>query len=106
PAPATDLPRPSRTSPVPPPAPLPLCAMERRAGIASIALGKFAGVTNRLLARLVHPDHVDGPIGDAVRAMALRVGSKAYLRQQRADRQSTRLNSSHVRTSYAVVCLA
>lgn len=59
-------------------------AMERRAGIASIALGKFAGVTNRLLTRLVHPDHVDGPIGDAVRAMALRVGSQAYLRQQRA----------------------
>ncbi|MBN9073561.1 MAG: alpha/beta fold hydrolase [Rhizobiales bacterium] len=59
-------------------------AAERRAGIASLAAGRFAGVTSRLLPKLVHRDRVNGPVGAAVRAMALRVGGEAYLRQQRA----------------------
>ncbi|MFV3440479.1 alpha/beta fold hydrolase, partial [Mycobacterium tuberculosis] len=47
-------------------------------------LGRFLGVTGRLLPQLVHPDHVEGPVGDAVQAMAARVGGDAFLRQQRA----------------------
>lgn len=57
---------------------------ERRAGIASLSMGRFSGVTNRLLPQLVHPDHVNGPVGAAVKAMAERVGSDAYIRQQHA----------------------
>lgn len=59
-------------------------ATERRAGIASLAAGRFAGVTARLLPQLVHPDHIDGPVGARVRAMAQRVGGEAYVRQQNA----------------------
>jgi len=59
-------------------------AAERRAGIASLAAGRFAGVTARLLPQLVHPAHVDGPVGARVRAMAQRVGGEAYVRQQTA----------------------
>lgn len=59
-------------------------AAERRAGIASLAAGQFAGVTTRLLPKLVHPAHVNGPVGAQVRAMARRVGGEAYVRQQRA----------------------
>src|SRR5699024_12528949 len=54
-----------------------------------------------------HPAHVVGPAGRgspahgvaAVGGDALSVGS------HRRDRKSTRLNSSHVSTSYAVFCL-
>lgn len=59
-------------------------AAERRAGIASLAAGRFAGVTAQLLPKLVHPAHVDGPVGARVRAMAGRVGGEAYVRQQNA----------------------
>ena len=59
-------------------------AAERRAGIASLAAGRFAGVTARLLPQLVHPVHIDGPVGAQVRAMAQRVGGEAYVRQQQA----------------------
>jgi pimeloyl-ACP methyl ester carboxylesterase len=59
-------------------------AAERRAGIASLAAGRFAGVTARLLPQLVHPAHVDGPVGAQVQARAARVGGEAYVRQQRA----------------------
>ncbi len=59
-------------------------AAERRAGIASLAAGRFAGVTSRLLPKLVHPERVAGPVGDEVRAMAQRVGGEAYVRQQQA----------------------
>ncbi|KAF1050194.1 alpha/beta fold hydrolase [Xylophilus sp.] len=65
---------------------------QRQAGIDSIRQGRFAGVTDRLLPQLVHASHVGGPVGDEVKAMALRVGSDAYLRQQQAilDRPDSR----------------
>lgn len=72
-------------------------AEQRRAAMDSLRLGRFLGVTGRLLPQLVHPDHVAGPVGDAVRAMAARVGGAAFLRQQQAilDRpDSTRLLAS------------
>ena len=57
---------------------------ERRAGIASLEIGQFRGVTTRLLPQLVHASHVAGPVGDEVKAMALRVGGPAFMRQQLA----------------------
>lgn len=57
-------------------------AMQRRAGLRLLDRGRFAGVTQQLLPSLVHAQHVDGPIGVEVRAMAQRVGAQAYRRQQ------------------------
>jgi pimeloyl-ACP methyl ester carboxylesterase len=56
----------------------------RRATIAALPKGEFLGVSRRMLPRLVHADYVEGPVGDAVRAMAMQVGREAYLRQQTA----------------------
>lgn len=59
-------------------------AARRRAALSSLRHGRFTGVTRRLLPQLVHPDRVDTPLGDDVRAMAERVGGEAFLRQQTA----------------------
>jgi pimeloyl-ACP methyl ester carboxylesterase len=59
-------------------------ATERREGIANLAAGRFAGVTSRLLPKLVHRDKANGPVGAAVQAMVQRVGGEAYVRQQQA----------------------
>lgn len=65
---------------------------QRLAGISSLAVGRFVGVTKRLLPQLVHADHVHGPVGAELVAMAARVGAEAYLRQSRAilDRPDSR----------------
>lgn len=62
----------------------PLRAEQRRRGMASLERGRFVGITTKLLHQLLHSKHVDGPVGDTLRAMALRVGGAAFLRQQRA----------------------
>lgn len=59
-------------------------ARERRGALATLEAGRFLGVTDRLLPQLVHPTHVHGPVGEAVKAMAARVGRDAFIRQQRA----------------------
>jgi pimeloyl-ACP methyl ester carboxylesterase len=59
-------------------------ARKRRGLMALTRSGQFKGVTPRLLPSLLHPDHVDGPLGHAVREMAERVGRDAFLRQQQA----------------------
>ncbi|MCK8786614.1 alpha/beta fold hydrolase [Roseomonas sp. NAR14] len=59
-------------------------ASQRHAAMESLKIGRFAGVTSRMLPQLVHERHVEGPVGTEVRAMAARVGSEAFLRQQRA----------------------
>jgi pimeloyl-ACP methyl ester carboxylesterase len=59
-------------------------ARQRRLAMQSVAVGRFAGVTRQLLPQLVHPAHVEGPVGAAVQAMAARVGAEAYVRQQKA----------------------
>jgi pimeloyl-ACP methyl ester carboxylesterase len=59
-------------------------AAERRRGMASLRIGRFVGVTTRLLPQLIHPSRVESETGDAVRAMAGRVGGEAFLRQQQA----------------------
>jgi pimeloyl-ACP methyl ester carboxylesterase len=62
----------------------PFQARRRRGLIALSRTGLFRGVTPRLLPQLIHPNHVAGPIGEAVLAMADRVGRNAFLRQQAA----------------------
>ncbi|MFC4309133.1 alpha/beta fold hydrolase [Steroidobacter flavus] len=57
---------------------------QRLAGIQSLKHGRFFGVTTRMLPQLVHTQHVHGPIGEEVQAMAKRVGGEAFLRQQNA----------------------
>jgi pimeloyl-ACP methyl ester carboxylesterase len=57
----------------------------RRRGLMSLTRsGQFKGVTPRLLPSLLHPDHLDGPLGFEVREMAERIGREAFLRQQQA----------------------
>jgi pimeloyl-ACP methyl ester carboxylesterase len=59
-------------------------AERRRASLDSLAFGRFAGVTNRMLPDLVHASLVGGPVGTAVKEMAARVGRDAFIRQQLA----------------------
>ncbi|WP_242147393.1 alpha/beta fold hydrolase [Sphingomonas sp. BAUL-RG-20F-R05-02] len=59
-------------------------AEQRRVGMASLERGRFVGITRQLLERLVGADKTDGPVAEALRAMALRVGGAAFLRQQHA----------------------
>jgi pimeloyl-ACP methyl ester carboxylesterase len=59
-------------------------ARRRRGLMALTRSGQFKGVTPRLLPSLLHPAHVEGPLGHAVRDMAERVGREAFLRQQQA----------------------
>jgi pimeloyl-ACP methyl ester carboxylesterase len=58
----------------------------RRRGLIELAgKGHFKGVTPRLLPFLVHTDRLtDQPLVEMVTSMAERVGSAAFLRQQRA----------------------
>jgi pimeloyl-ACP methyl ester carboxylesterase len=59
-------------------------AERRRADLETVAHGRFAGVTPKLLPELIHPSRVEGPVGELVMAMARRVGKAAFMRQQRA----------------------
>jgi pimeloyl-ACP methyl ester carboxylesterase len=59
-------------------------ATERKRGMESLKLGRFMGVTQRMLPQLVHPSHVSDAVGETVKAMAERVGGAAFLRQQHA----------------------
>lgn len=48
-------------------------------------IGKFKGVTPRLLPSLIHPDRLNDPaVADVVMMMAERVGQEAFTRNQRA----------------------
>ncbi|SCB25104.1 alpha/beta fold hydrolase [Rhizobium hainanense] len=71
----------------------PARAARRRAGMDSLKVGRFAGVTRKLLPELVHERHLDGPVATELQAMAARVGGEAFLRQQQAilDRPDSRL---------------
>ena len=59
-------------------------AAQRRAGLESLKLGKFVGVTTKMLPQLVHAQHLESEVGEAVMAMAARVGSQVFIRQQEA----------------------
>jgi pimeloyl-ACP methyl ester carboxylesterase len=62
----------------------PARSAERRAALGSLSVGRFVGVTRRLLPRLIDAQHLSGPVGRTVRDMAARVGGEAYVRQQKA----------------------
>ncbi|MDG5493722.1 alpha/beta fold hydrolase [Niveispirillum sp. BGYR6] len=59
---------------------------ERRMALIKLAkMGKFKGVTPRLLPALIHPDRANDPdVAGVVLEMAERVGRDAFLRQQSA----------------------
>lgn len=59
-------------------------AVRRESAMKAARLGRFAGITPRLLPQFVHARHVGGPVGAEVMAMTQRVGRDAFLRQQRA----------------------
>ncbi|MEB3753838.1 alpha/beta fold hydrolase [Acinetobacter sp. MD2(2019)] len=62
----------------------PKAAKHRKATIEFTQLGKFMGVTDKLLPQLIHPSRVHDPIADIIKSMALRVGKTAFLKQQHA----------------------
>jgi pimeloyl-ACP methyl ester carboxylesterase len=72
---------------------------QRHRSIESLRLGRFVGVTARLLPQLVHPCQAAGPVGETVTAMAKRVGGAAFLRQQQAilDRPDSRPTLAAIR---------
>ena len=80
-------------------------AMRRREAMDSLSRGKFVGVTGKILGDLVHPMHVKGPVGQALKAMAARVGGEAFLRQQRAilGRVDSRPLLAHIKVPTLVV---
>ncbi|MHA3048951.1 alpha/beta fold hydrolase [Acinetobacter sp. ANC 4639] len=55
-----------------------------QATINSIQMGKFMGVTNKLLPQIIHPSRVHDPIGEEIKAMAQRLGGHTFLNQQKA----------------------
>ena len=57
---------------------------QRQLGIDSLRHGKFVGITRKLLGDLVHSSHLEDHVAAEMRAMALRVGGEAFLRQQEA----------------------
>lgn len=62
----------------------PARSAERQAAIQSLQHGRFSGVTDKLLPSLVDPRHLHGPVAEEIKAMALRVGPEAFIRQQHA----------------------
>ena len=70
-------------------------------------MGKFKGVTPRLLPNLVHKDRLDDPaIRDVVLEMAERVGQEAFARQQAAimGRKDGRGDLHAIRVPTVVLC--
>src|SRR5690625_6621474 len=67
----------------------------------------ISAVRQRLADRptTLRPDLGNGPAAHAARRAARYRAEPDPVRDRRADRKSTRLNSSHVAISYAVFCL-
>jgi pimeloyl-ACP methyl ester carboxylesterase len=80
----------------------------RRHGLIRLAeMGKFKGVTPRLMPLLIHPDRLgDAALTEAVLAMAEAVGQAAFLRQQRAimGRAEGRGDLVNIRVPSLVLC--
>lgn len=62
----------------------PARAENRRRAMAALQVGRFLGVTQRMVPQLLHASRLDEPLGAEVKAMAARVGGPAFLRQQSA----------------------
>jgi len=79
----------------------------RRDLIALAGRGKFRGVTPKLLPMLIHSDRLDDDdLTNAVMAMADRVGSEAFLKQQTAviDRVDGRADLARITCPTLVLC--
>lgn len=62
----------------------PARATLRRADMSTVGLGRFAGITPRLLPQFIHASRLQDPLAHEVMEMTARVGAAAYLRQQTA----------------------
>lgn len=80
----------------------------RRRGLIQLAkMGKFKGVTPRLLPMLIHPDRMkDDDLTGAVMEMASEVGQEAFVRQQTAiiDRPDNVAALSRITVPSMVIC--
>ena len=80
----------------------------RRAGLIQLAdMGRFKGVTPRLLPMLVHPSRLDDPtVTGPILEMAARVGRDGFIRQQKAilSRTDSRDLLAAVHCPTLVVC--
>ena len=65
---------------------------KRREALAAVERGEFEILARNMLAGLLAPEHLAGPLADETQAMQLRVGEHAYRRQQTAimDRTDSR----------------
>jgi pimeloyl-ACP methyl ester carboxylesterase len=52
--------------------------------MSTVGLGRFAGITPRLLPQFIHASRLQDPVAQEVMDMTARVGAAAYLRQQTA----------------------
>jgi pimeloyl-ACP methyl ester carboxylesterase len=80
---------------------------ERRRGLIELAqLGRFKGVTPRLLPLLLHPDHLVEPFTGIVTGMAERVGRAGFLRQETAilGRIDSRASLAAITVPTLVIC--
>lgn len=82
--------------------------VKTRQGLIKLAtMGKFKGVTPRLLPNLVHKDRLEDPeVRDVVLGMAERVGQEAFVRQQSAimNRKDGRGDLHAIRVPTLVLC--
>lgn len=82
--------------------------VKTRGGLIKLAtMGKFKGVTPRLLPNLVHKDRLEDPaVRDVVLGMAERVGQQAFVRQQTAilGRKDGRGDLHAIRVPTLVLC--
>jgi len=79
----------------------------RRRGLIELAqLGKFKGVTPRLLPMLLHRDHLTAPLTGIVTGMAERIGQAAFIRQELAilGRIDSRPALAAIRVPTLVLC--
>lgn len=82
-------------------------AQTRRDLIRLADLGKFKGVTPRLLPTLIHPARIEDPaVADVVLAMAVRIGQEAFKRQQNAilSRKDGRADLEAIRVPTLIAC--
>jgi len=82
-------------------------ANTRRELIRLSELGKFKGVTPRLLPNLVHASRLKDPaVADVVLEMAARVGQEGFKRQQNAilNRKDGRADLAAIRVPTVVIC--
>ncbi|HEY9104504.1 alpha/beta fold hydrolase [Chitinimonas sp.] len=82
-------------------------ATENRRRLMQLAARDFSAVTDTLLPKLLHPDHVaDASLAKLVAAMARGIGVQAFLRQQRAimARGDSRPSLSQISCPTLVLC--